>query len=110
MPAFLLWPPLAIYEDVIAHDKTALEDVRLFMMPGVDHCIGGIGASYANFLTNLDKWVESGKAPEQTAAYWLDEQFQPKGSRMLCAYPKIPKYDGNGDIRDASSFSCVVDK
>jgi feruloyl esterase len=68
-------PPLATlgyYESVIAQDKTAAEDVRLFMMPGVDHCLGGIGPSYANYLTDLDKWVESGKAPEQTNAFWLD--------------------------------------
>jgi feruloyl esterase len=98
---------LGYYESVIAHDKTAAEDVRLFMMPGVDHCSGGVGPSYVNFLTDLDKWVESGKAPEQTPAYWLDKQFKPSGSRLICAYPKIAKYDGKGDTREASSFSCV---
>jgi feruloyl esterase len=101
---------LGYYESVIEHDKKAAEDVRLFMMPGVDHCFGGVGASYANFLTDLDKWVESGKAPQQTAAYWLDEKFQPNGSRLLCAYPKVVKYDGKGDPRDESSFSCVDDE
>ena len=97
---------LNYYENVIAHDKTAVEDVRLFMMPGVDHCFGGVGPSYANFLTDLDKWAESGTAPEQTAAYWLDEKFQPNGSRLLCAYPQVAKYDGKGDTRSVSSFSC----
>ena len=103
-------PGLAVvgyYEDVLAHDKAAAEDARLFMMPGVEHCFGGPGPSFVNFLTEIDKWVESGIAPEQIAAYWLDEKFQPTGSRLLCAYPKVATYDGKGDPRDVSSFSCV---
>jgi feruloyl esterase len=95
------------YEDVLAHDKTAAEEARLFMMPGVEHCFGGPGPSWVNFLTEIDQWFETGKAPEQTAAYWLDEKFQPTGSRLLCAYPKVARYDGKGNTRDVSGFSCV---
>jgi len=98
---------IGYYDEVVAHDKTAVNDMRLFMMPGVDHCLGGPGPSYTNFLTEIDNWVESGEAPDQTAAYWLDEKFQPTGSRLLCAYPKVARYDGKGDTRDVSSFSCV---
>jgi feruloyl esterase len=100
---------IGYYEDVLAHDKTAAEDARLFMMPGVEHCFGGPGPSFVNFLTEIDKWVESGKAPEQATAYWVDEKFQPTGSRPICVYPKVAKYDGKGDPRDASSFRCVED-
>ena len=103
-------PALAVigyYEDVLSHDEAAVDDVRLFMMPGVEHCFGGPGPSWVNFLEELDKWVESGEAPNQTPAYWLDEAMQPTGSRLICAYPKIARYDGKGDTRDASSFSCV---
>jgi feruloyl esterase len=98
---------IGYYEDVIANDNTAANDVRLFMMPGVDHCFGGLGPSWVNYLTEIDKWVETGKAPEQLTAYWLDDKFQPTGSRLICAYPVVAKYDGKGDTRDASSFSCV---
>ena len=98
---------IGYYDEVMAHDKTAADDVRLFLMPGVEHCWGGPGPSYTNYLDEIDKWVETGKAPEQTAAYWLDEKFQPTGSRLLCAYPKIAKYDGKGDTRDVASFRCV---
>jgi feruloyl esterase len=98
------------YENVLAHDKTAADDARLFMMPGVEHCFGGPGPSWVNYLTEIDKWVESGKAPEQITAYWLNEKMQPNGSRPVCAYPKIAKYDGKGDTRDAASFSCVDPK
>ena len=102
-------PGLAVvgyYEDVLAHDQSAAGDVRLFMMPGVEHCFGGPGPSWVNFLTEMDKWIESGNAPEQTTAYWLDEKRQPNGSRPVCAYPNVAKYDGQGDTRDFASFSC----
>jgi len=98
---------IGYYEDVLAHDKTAASDVRLFMMPGVEHCFGGPGPSWANYLTEIDQWVETGKAPEQVTAYFIDEKKQPAGSRLLCAHPQVAKYDGKGDTRDASSFSCV---
>jgi len=98
---------IGYYDEVLAHDKTAADDVRLFMMPGVEHCFGGPGPSFANFLTEIDQWLETGKAPEQVTAYWLDETMQPNGSRPVCAYPNVAKYDGKGDTRDATSFSCV---
>jgi feruloyl esterase len=98
---------IGYYEDVLAHDETAVADVRLFMMPGVEHCFGGPGPSWVNFLTEIDEWVEAGEAPGQVTAYWLNEQMQPDGSRPVCAYPNLLEYDGVGDPRDASSFSCV---
>ena len=97
----------AYYEDVLAHDKTASDDVRLFMMPGVEHCHGGRGPSFVNYLTEIDKWFETGKVPDQVTAYWLGEKRQPTGSRPVCAYPKVARYDGQGDTRNASSFTCV---
>ncbi|TNF91303.1 MAG: tannase/feruloyl esterase family alpha/beta hydrolase [Gammaproteobacteria bacterium] len=60
-----------------------------------------------NYLTEIDKWFETGKAPKQVTALWLDETMQPTGSRPVCAYPKVAKYDGKGNTRDAASFSCV---
>jgi len=98
---------IGYYDDVLAHDKTAADDVRLFMMPGVEHCFGGPGPSFASFLTEIDQWLETGKAPVQATAYWLDESMRPSGSRPLCAYPDVAKYDGKGDTRDAASFSCI---
>jgi len=99
---------IGYFDDVLAHDKTAGKDVRLFMMPGVEHCIGGSGPSWVNYLTEIDRWFETGKAPEQVTALWLDKTMQPTGSRPVCAYPKVARYDGKGDTRDASSFSCAA--
>jgi feruloyl esterase len=97
---------IGYYEEVIANDKTAFNDVRLFMLPGVDHCSGGVGPSWVNWLDELDKWVETGKAPDQITVYFVDEKLQPAGSRLLCAYPQTAEYYGKGDPRDVSSFSC----
>jgi feruloyl esterase len=97
---------IGYYESVLADDIAAAEDVRLFMMPGVLHCIGGDGPSWVNWVDEIDKWVETGMAPDQITAYFVDEKYQLSGSRLLCTYPHLMKYDGKGDPRDVSSFSC----
>ncbi|MFC2142121.1 tannase/feruloyl esterase family alpha/beta hydrolase, partial [Acidobacteriota bacterium] len=97
---------IGYYENVLAHDATSAKDVRLFMMPGVLHCAGGPGPWYINWVEEIDRWVETNVAPDQINAYFIDEENQPAGSRPLCAYPQVAVYDGNGDPRDASSFSC----
>jgi feruloyl esterase len=98
------------YEQVLALDESAADDVRLFLMPGVEHCFGGPGPSWVNFLDEIDNWVETGDAPDQVIAYCRDENMQPTGSRPVCAYPAVAQFDGEGDTRDAGSFSCVAEK
>ncbi len=96
---------IGYYEQVLAQDAAAAEDVRLFMMPGVLHCAGGKGPSVANFLTEIDRWVESGAAPEQITASFPPNQRE--GARPLCAYPAVAEYDGSGDAFDPNNFRCV---
>ena len=96
------------YEKVVERDASAADDVRLIMVPGMDHCFGGPGPSLIDWLDEIDRWVETDQAPDQVTAYWVDEQLQPNGSRLACAYPNVLEYDGVGDPRDASSFSCVA--
>jgi feruloyl esterase len=99
---------IGYYDEVMAHDKTAAADVRLFMMPGVEHCFGGPGPSWVNFLDEIDSWAETGEAPDQLIAHWLDETGQPTGSRPICAFPHVAQYDGQGHPRDSSSFRCAA--
>jgi hypothetical protein len=98
---------LDYYEQVLTFDPTAIEDARLIMMPGVGHCFGGAGPSAVDYLDEVDRWAESGKAPDQVTAYWLNKEMQPEGSRLACAHPRILTYDGESDPRKAASFSCV---
>ena len=98
---------LGYYEKAVAFDKTVVDDLRLFMMPGAAHCLGGDGPSIVNFLDMVDQWLETDKAPDQAPAFWMDvKTMQLDGSRLICAYPKVPTYKGNGSIREFTSYEC----
>lgn len=98
---------IAYYENAVAFDKAAAEDLRLFMMPGAAHCLGGVGPSVVDFLDIVDEWIETDVAPEETPAYWIDlATGQLDGSRKICAYPKKPFYKGEGDVREFESYEC----
>jgi feruloyl esterase len=87
--------------------KATAGSVRMFLMPGVDHCRGGEGPSDADYLTALEQWVEHGKAPETLVA----SKPLPGGAkrtRPLCAYPNVAKYSGTGSTDDAANFACVA--
>ncbi|MFT4519318.1 MAG: hypothetical protein ACI9JM_001714 [Halioglobus sp.] len=97
------------YDQVLQHDAAAEQDVKLYLLPGVDHCFGGQGPSLINYLTAIDHWVESGEQPGPLQAQWLQWDFLPSGSRLVCPYPQKSVYSGIGDTREASSFSCSND-
>ena len=97
---------IAYYDQVVDRDASAVDDVRLIMVPGMDHCFGGPGPSFVNWVDEIDRWIETGSAPNQVTAYWIDEGIQPAGSRLACAYPDVLEYSGTGDTRDASNFRC----
>ena len=81
--------------------------MRVFMMPGVGHCRGGVGPDQANFLGALERWVESGVAPDRlTASKVTGGQIQM--TRPLCSYPEVPRYSGVGSLNDAGNFICAA--
>tara|TARA_B100001540_G_scaffold144112_2_gene127884 strand:+ start:171 stop:1793 length:1623 start_codon:yes stop_codon:yes gene_type:complete len=94
------------YRAALAHDPGAEADLRLYLLPGMDHCFGGAGPFYVNYLTEIDRWVESGQAPGPLQAHWMKAFVLPSGSRLACPYPQRARYDGSGDTRDAASFRC----
>ena len=96
------------FEQTVTMDDTAKEDVRLYLLPGVDHCFGGKGPSLVNYLTEIDNWVMTGKKPNELTAKWLKWRFVPYGSRLICPYPQQAQYNGIGETDDASSFRCVT--
>jgi hypothetical protein len=80
--------------------------VRLFMMPGVFHCAGGVGPDLADTITPLVDWVERGIPPERIfATRKLGEKVV--RTRPLCPYPQVAKYKGTGSIDDATNFACA---
>ena len=97
---------------------TLESQVRLFMVPGMDHCSGGEGASQFDTLGVIDEWATSGAAPQRIIATRPTTVGGPPGappappraplSRPLCPYPQYARYNGSGDPSDAASFSCVA--
>ena len=83
--------------------KKVEEFARLFLVPGMLHCGGGPGCHQADYLAALDAWVEQGKAPEQIVGTGTN----PVRTHPLCAYPKVAKYKGTGNINEAENFVCV---
>ena len=81
------------------------EFARLFMVPGMFHCGGGIGTSTFDTATPLVRWVEPGKAPASSLAARV-ANGQTVRTRPICPWPEAARYKGSGSIDDAASFSC----
>lgn len=90
--------------------------LRLFMIPDMDHCMGGKGPWSIDFLGYLEKWVEQGKAPElMIGAHYTDDPMahrefdssEARFTRPIFPYPLRAQYKGTGDPNSASSFKAV---
>jgi feruloyl esterase len=82
---------------------------RLFMVPGMQHCIGGPGPDHFDALAALEQWVEHNKAPDSIVATHLTDG-KPDRTRPLCPYPQVAKWDGKGSTDDAVNFACTAPK
>jgi feruloyl esterase len=81
------------------------QSVRLFMVPGMNHCGGGDGPNVFSMTSALERWVEDGKAPDQVVASHLSGGKVDR-TRPLCPYPQMAQYKGTGDPNDAANFTC----
>jgi len=99
--------------------RKADESVKLYLVPGMDHCSGGEGAFAVDWLTPLERWVEQGEEPAALqAAHPAGAPAAPPGAaspppsqpftRPVCPYPEVPTYRGTGSTADAASFECVA--
>jgi len=113
------------YDSVAAKmgDRQAASFVRLFMVPGMQHCGGGSGANtFGQFGAAsgdadrdmdaaLERWVEKGVAPERIVAAKRKSDLDPASAivrtRPLCAYPLVARYQGSGSTDDAANFVCA---
>ena len=99
-------PPLASVNYYTKVTPASAQDlVRLFMVPGMNHCNGGEGPNVFDIVTPLEQWVEHGEAPTRIVASH-SEDGKVDRTRPLCAYPQVARYKGAGDINDAESFVC----
>jgi feruloyl esterase len=98
------------YENVIkTMGGKARDSVRLFMVPGMHHCFGGVfpGAYQVDFdpVQAVKEWKASGKAPDQIVVQ-TSGQGWPTRKRLVCAYPNVSTYKGSGDVGDPANFTC----
>jgi len=103
-------PRVAVeYYDQVAErmgDSTG-DFFRLFMVPGMFHCGGGVGTSTFDVATPLLRWVESGDVPKAIPASRVSAG-KVNRTRPLCPYPQVARYSGTGSIDDAANFTCAA--
>ena len=113
------------YESVVSKmgAKNTEPFLRLYMIPGMQHCGGGPGPS--NFGQGgvaqadaehdidaaLERWVEQGTAPGPIVATKFKVGANPASgvarTRPLCPYPEVAHWKGSGSTDDAANFECV---
>jgi hypothetical protein len=106
----------------------AKESVRLFMVPGVQHCFGGPGPAVfgqlvapmpgdppdSSLAAALHAWVETGRVPDSVVAHTgsapeisgSPHEGPEERQRLICAYPARAVLRASGDPDKASSYEC----
>ena len=112
-PVFSINDTIRWYEKLKANsDGKAADFARLFALPGVTHCGGGVGLERFDALTALTDWVEKGTAPDRITATVnsankeVPAEWSPTRTRPLCPWPAFARYKG-GDLEQESSFECA---
>lgn len=106
-PVFSINDTIAWWNDVNRiNNGAAAAFVRLFAVPGMNHCAGGPATDRFDAFTALVNWVEKNSPPEKIVATAGPNSPWPGRTRPLCAYPKQARYNGSGSIEDASNFAC----
>jgi hypothetical protein len=92
------------YEDV----RKTMGDIdgfyKLYLIPGMLHCGGGVGPSSVDWLAELDGWVNDKKAPGEIVA--KSGPGQAAGgppSQVLCPFPAVARKTGE-------AYACPVPK
>lgn len=94
------------YEQAVAaNGPDGMDFMRLFMMPGMTHCAGGVGPDQHDPVTAIIEWVETGTAPALITAKKVVDGNVTR-SRPLCPYPQVARHTGQGSSDDAANFSC----
>jgi hypothetical protein len=123
-PAISAQNSIDYYQAVIGKmgQKDADSFLRLYMVPGMQHCTGGPGPdvfgqfsfspvhdSQHDIYLALEQWVERGAAPSSVITSKLNGMgpgAKVIETRPLCPYPQSAKYKGPGDTNDAANFVC----
>ena len=106
-PIFSINDTLHWYEELnAANAGNAGEFVRLFAVPGMNHCSGGPATDRYNAFAALVAWTEKSQAPDSIVAAAGPLTPWPGRTRPLCPYPRQARYVGSGSVEDAGNFLC----
>jgi feruloyl esterase len=111
------------YESVVKRmgARDAESFVRLYMVPGLQHCDGGPGPTgfrdagalrhdpEHDMAEALERWVEDGTAPGPIVAARYKPGAIPREvvrTRPLCPYPQVARWKGSGSTDEAANFAC----
>jgi feruloyl esterase len=106
----ILQPQMGVdyYERAAARNgRRSTDFMRLFMIPGMAHCGGGVGPDQYDAVTAVIDWVEKGVAPDSLVAKKI-VNGEVTRSRPLCPYPQVARYRGQGSTDDAANFECKM--
>jgi feruloyl esterase len=95
------------YEDLAQENggyEKLQQHARLFMAPGMQHCVDGAGPNQFDTLSALEQWSERGIAPDAIPATHSTNNTVER-TMPLCKFPEQAHYKG-GDVKSASSWSC----
>ena len=93
------------YDRVLQDDENAPDYFRLFMVPGMFHCRGGLNVDRFDAITPVIDWVERSHPPSRLIASG-GEGEEITRTRPLCVYPQVARYSGSGSIDQAANFGC----
>ncbi len=104
------------YQQIRARVGPAADNsVRLYMVPGLAHCLGGPGPNQFDMLGQLTGWIETRKVPQDILATKYADDYamffglppgEPVRTRPLCPYPKTAHWTGKGSSDKAENFVC----
>ena len=104
-------------ERMVGGADIADDFMRMYLIPGMNHCGGGPGVDTFDWISEIQAWVEEGDAPGAVMGYrreggrslpgagaWpLDPDTIVK-TRPIYDYPNSARYSGRGDENDAANF------
>ena len=125
-PAISALNTVNYYDSVVAKMGRGATNtfVRLYMIPGMQHCGGGPGADEHRAVRCVAgqetrstmcgwRWRTGWRREPRRTAMTATKNAgdNPQGAvtmtRLLCPYPQSAKYKGSGDPNRAESFVCV---
>ena len=81
--------------------------MQLYMVPGMNHCGGGVGTDTFDEMGAIEQWVASGRAPARITASRIADGTVER-TRPLCPFGQVGTWDGMGSTNAASSFACAA--